>query len=136
MEIGGAAGRLRPGGSWPAVSDAVYGPTPSEMKKLCRYDGRTVRALQQVAGKVIASAAAGRISMLKAWLATSPAPSLTWIVKVKSPLRVGVPPIASPQQPKVEGMDRPGGSLPATTLKTGRLHGDQQQPPVIAMSRP
>src|SRR5260370_31823404 len=103
MEIGGAAERLRPGGSWPAVSDAVYGPTPPETKKFCRYDEPTVPALQHVAGKVIVSAAAGRISMLKAWRATSPAPSFTWIVNVKSPFRVGVPPLASPQQPKVYG---------------------------------
>jgi len=27
MEIGGDAERLRPGGSWPAEIDAVYGPT-------------------------------------------------------------------------------------------------------------
>src|SRR5216683_3093096 len=106
MEIGGDAERLRPGGSWPAEIDAVYGPTPPERKKFCRYDVPTVPSLQHVAGKVIV------------------------------PLRVGVPPIASPQQPKVEGMDRPGGSLPATTLKTGRLHGDPHEPPVIAMFWP
>src|SRR5207245_3955381 len=96
MEIGGDAERLRPGGSWPEAIDAVNGPTPPERKKFCRYDVPTVPSLQHVVGKVIASAAARRIAMLKAWLAMSPPPSLTWTVKVKVPLRFGVPPIASP----------------------------------------
>src|SRR6266704_1950663 len=33
-------------------------------------------------------------------------------------------------------MNRPGGSLPTTTVKTGRLHGDPHEPPVIAMFWP
>src|SRR3989442_866693 len=99
MEIGGDAERLRPGGSWPEVIEALKGATPPERKKFCRYDVPTVPSLQQVVGKVIVSAAARRIAMLKAWFATLPAPSLTWIVKVNLPLCVGVPPIASPQQP-------------------------------------
>jgi hypothetical protein len=33
IEIGGAADRLSPGGSWPELIDPLYGPTPPDKKK-------------------------------------------------------------------------------------------------------
>jgi hypothetical protein len=52
-------------------------------------------------------------------------------VKVKVPVVVGVPPMASPQQPKVAGKKSPGGKLPRTTVKTGSP--ELVDPPVMAI---
>ena len=137
IEIGGDEDSFRPGGSCPTAIDAANGATPPEKKKFCKYDWPTDPALQQVVGNVISSGAGGLIVMLKAWRAVLPAPSFTWIVTVKVPARLGLPPIASPQQPYVEGILKPGGRLPATTVNTGSVtHGRPHEPPEIAMFWP
>jgi|SRR5579863_881898 len=99
IETGGAVDSVKLGGSAPAAIEALYGPRPPEMKKFWRYDWPAVPELQHVAGNVIFSAAGVPIAMLKAWVAVWPALSRALIVNVNVPACVGVPPIASPQQP-------------------------------------
>jgi len=63
----GAPGELgaRPGGRLPEATDQANGPVPpEEEKKFCRYAVPTVPAVQQVPGKLTASAGGGLTLML------------------------------------------------------------------------
>src|SRR5260370_18413078 len=82
MEAGGDGARRRPGGRWPEAIDHVYGATPPERKKFCKYAAPTVPSGQQDVGKVITSGGTGLIVRVKACCAVSPAPSRTCSVNV------------------------------------------------------
>ena len=103
--------RVKPGGSEPSASDQVNVPVPPDAVMPAENGVPTAEPGSR--GPPIVGAAATVTD--SDWVATAPAPSVTWSVKVDVPAAVGVP-VISP----VEGSTaRPAGRVPPVTDHVG-----------------
>jgi hypothetical protein len=100
--------KLRPAGNEPRVMAHVYGEVPPTATKGWEY-GDPIAPLGNVGAVLMLRPLA--MASVNALLALLEALSLTWTVKPKFPVLVGVPPRA----PDAPFSDRPAGSKPTLT---------------------